>query len=165
MTVTDYGTEKPVRPFTGRHLLYALLGFFGVMLIANVIFVWLALDTFTGVASKTAYQDGLAYNERLEAAAEQQARGWSGQVTLVPGALDLLLVDREGQPVRGLQLEAFVRRPTEDDSDRWITMVEREAGHYRAPLELPLKGNWDVVISGENQAGVAFETRTRLWVE
>ncbi len=53
------------RPFTGRHLLYWLLGFFGVMMVANAIFIWLALNTFTGVISKTAYQESITYNQRF----------------------------------------------------------------------------------------------------
>lgn len=158
-------TLSSPRPFTGRHLLYWLLGFFGVMLVANVIFVWLALDTFTGVASETAYQDGLAYNQRLEAAAAQKALGWSGQVTQEPQRVVLTLSDGEGQAVRGLDLEARFQRPTHDGQDRSRLMVEAAPGRYVAPLDLPAGGSWNLVISGAAADGTPFETRTRLWVD
>ncbi len=153
------------RPFTGRHLLYWLAGFFGVMLIANVIFIWLALDTFSGVTSKTAYQDGIAYNQRLEAAAAQQALGWEGEVTQEPQTVVLSLSDAEGKPVRGLALDARFLRPTNDDQDQTRPMVEAEPGRYVAPLGLPAGGNWNLVISGTAADGTPFETRTRLWVD
>lgn len=153
------------RPFTGRHLLYWLLGFFGVMLVANVIFIWLALDTFTGVASKTAYQDGLAYNERLEAAAAQQALGWEGRVTQDAQSVVLTLKDAGGAAVRGLTLQVLLQRPTHDGQDQTRVMVEAAPGRYVAPLELPAGGNWDLVISGAAADGTPFETRTRIWID
>ncbi len=153
------------RRFTGRHLLYLLLGFFGVMLVANAIFIWLALDTFTGVSSENAYQDGLNYNQRLEAAAEQRSRGWQGTVSHERDRVDLKLVDAAGQPVRGLVLEALFLRPTHDSQDRLIAMTETEPGRYSVSLSLPASGNWDLVIRGYGPDGAPFETRQRLWVE
>ncbi len=153
------------RRFTGRHLLYWLLGFFGVMLVANIIFIWLALDTFTGVTNKNAYQDGLAYNERLAAAEAQKALGWQGQVTQGDRTLVLTLKDGKGAAVRGLQLEALLMRPTHDNADQRRVMVEQAPGRYLAPLELPAGGNWDLVISGTAADGTPFETRKRLWID
>ncbi len=153
------------RPFTGRHMLYWLLGFFGVMLVANVIFIWLALGTFTGVTSEQAYQDGLDYNQRLEAAAAQRALGWQGKLTQEAGSVLLTLADAAGRPVRGLLLDARFLRPTNDGQDRTLPMVEAAPGRYAVPLDLPLAGNWDLVISGTAADGTPFETRTRLWLD
>ena len=51
-----------MKELTGRHVLYMILGFFGVVLLANVVFVYLAMDTFTGLATEGAYVKGLSYN-------------------------------------------------------------------------------------------------------
>ncbi len=164
MSVTSSDMQGE-RRFTGRHLLYWLFGFFGVMLIANVIFVWLALDTFTGVTNQNAYQDGLNYNQRLEAAAAQRERGWQGTVSQERDRVSLELADAGGRPVRGLALEALFLRPTHEGQDRRVIMTETEPGRYSAPLDLPAAGNWDLIITGYGTDGAPFETRKRLWVE
>jgi len=156
------GSERKI---TGRHVLYMILAFFGVMLIANAIFIWLAVGTFTGVVSETAYRDGLAHNQRLEAAAEQRARGWHGALTLSDGQAVLILKDRDGAPVSGMILTAAYQRPTQKDLDRSLPMTEVAAGRYQAPADLPAPGNWDLVVSGSDAAGRRFETQQRLWIE
>ncbi len=163
--MSDFHPTTSARPFTGRKLLYWLIGFFGVMLLANAVFIWLALDTFTGVIDENAYQDGLQYNQRLEAAAAQRALGWHGNVVQEEAQVVLTLNGPDGQPVRGLILEAEFVRPTNDGQDRTLPMVEVAAGRYRAPLDLPLSGNWDLVIRGSAADGTPFETRSRLWLD
>ncbi|MBC6404878.1 MAG: FixH family protein [Rhodospirillales bacterium] len=160
----DGGLPCTDRPFTGRHLRYWLLGFFGTMFAANAIFIWLALDTFTGVVSDTAYQDGLAYNQRLEAAAAQQALRWRGRVTQNDRTVVLELQDAKGAEVRALALKAHFLRPTDEEADQVRPMVETLPGRYEAPLDLPYSGNWHLVIGGTGPAGVVFETRKRIRV-
>lgn len=153
------------RRFTGRHLLYALLGFFGVMLVANVIFIWLALSTFSGATSKTAYEDGLAFNERLDAAADQKARGWQGELRTEGDRVVLTMERADGRPLGGLTLDALFLRPTHDGMDRRLPMSEIAPGRYSAPLALPAPGNWDVIVTGSDGQGLPFETRSRIWVD
>ena len=57
----------------GRHVLMGLIAFFGVMLLANGIFVYFAVATFSGGDTSNAYRKGLNYNDTL-AAAELQTR-------------------------------------------------------------------------------------------
>ena len=64
----------------GRHVLMALIAFFGIMLIANGIFVYFAVATFSGGDTSNAYRKGLNYNETLAAAERQAARGWQTQL-------------------------------------------------------------------------------------
>lgn len=151
--------------FTGRHMLYALAGFFGVMLAANAVFVWLALDSFSGAVSQHPYEEGLAYNQRLAAAERQQAQGWQGAIAVEEGAVVLTLSDRQGRALRGFFLEAQLLRPTNAGMDRRVAMTETAPGRYRAPLDLPAGGNWNLVIAGEAPDGSAFETRSRIWVD
>ena len=65
---------------TGRHVLIALVAFFGVMLIANGIFVYFAVATFSGGDTSNAYRKGLDYNETLAAAERQAERGWHSEI-------------------------------------------------------------------------------------
>jgi hypothetical protein len=45
------GDGRAVKPIAGRHVLLALIGFFGLMLIANGFFVYFALATFSAYAA------------------------------------------------------------------------------------------------------------------
>ncbi|MBC6416706.1 MAG: FixH family protein [Rhodospirillales bacterium] len=160
-------TRRPFtagRPFTGRHLLYWLLGFFGTMFAANAVFIWLALDTFSGAVSDTAYQDGLAYNRRLEAAAAQQALRWNGKVIQHDRTVVLELQDAKGAAVRALALKAHFLRPADEGEDQVRPMVETLPGRYETQLDLPHSGNWHLVIGGTGPEGVVFETRKRIRV-
>ena len=58
----------------GRHVLMALIAFFGVMLIANGIFVYFAVLTFSGGDTPESYRKGLNYNETIAAGASDRAR-------------------------------------------------------------------------------------------
>jgi len=150
------------RRLTGRHVLVVTLGFFGLVIAANLAFVFLALGTFSGTVSDHAYQEGLAYNERLTAAAEQQGRGWKGSLELTAEGLSLTLGDRDGRPVTGLALEATLARPATKAFDRTLPLVEVAPGRYAAAVDLA-DGTWLAIVEGGDAAGHAFRTETRLW--
>ena len=65
------GAGSP-RASKGAMCLSALIAFFGIMLIANGIFVYFAVATFSGGDTSNAYRKGLNYNDTL-AAAELQS--------------------------------------------------------------------------------------------
>lgn len=153
------------RPFrlTGRRVLLAFLGFFGFIVATNVAFIWLALSTFSGTTSDKAYLEGLAYNERLAAAAQQQARGWQGTIRLDDDRLSLQLTDTGGEPVSGLTLTAAVGRPATRAEDLTLAMSEVAPGLYAAAVTLG-EGAWQVTIEGDDAAGARpFRTEERLW--
>jgi nitrogen fixation protein FixH len=160
MTATVRGARE--RRLTGGHVLIVTLAFFGLVIAANLAFVLLALDTFSGTVSPHAYQEGLAYNQRLTAAAEQRARGWTGDLALTDDGLALTLRDREGRPVTGLVLAAALSRPATQAFDPSLPLVETAPGRYAAAIELAA-GAWRVVVEGSDSAGEAFRTEARLW--
>ena len=51
----------------GRHVLAGLAGFFGLMLLANAVFVYFAVATFSGGDTSKPYQKGLHYNQTIAA--------------------------------------------------------------------------------------------------
>jgi nitrogen fixation protein FixH len=64
----------------GRHVLMGLVAFFGVMLLANAIFVYFAVATFSGGDTSDPYRKGLNYNAALEEAKRQAEQGWRTDV-------------------------------------------------------------------------------------
>ena len=64
------------RRITGRMVLVGLLTLFGVVFAVNGVFVYFALDSWPGLATEAAYEQGLAHDQSLaEAAARPNAAG------------------------------------------------------------------------------------------
>ena len=152
----------------GRHVLAGLAGFFGVMLLANAIFVYFAVATFSGGDTSKPYQKGLNYNQTLEADAFQAARGWQSEVAYDDraGVLTLSVRDRAGAPVGGLHIGVKLGRPATDIDDRRVVLKEASAGLYAATVDLA-PGLWVISVAsreaGEDRAG-AYRLKRRLFV-
>jgi nitrogen fixation protein FixH len=152
----------------GHHVLMALCGFFGVMLIVNAIFVYFALATFSGGDTSNPYRKGLDYNETLAAAERLAARGWRGEVGYddKSGRLSLTLRDREGIPVTGLIIEAMLSRPATANEDRAIKLTEAEPGIYAATVKLD-PGLWVISVAsgeGSDASEPVYRLKHRLFV-
>lgn len=155
---------------TGRHVLFALIGFFGVMFAVNGVFVYFATTTFSGIETKDAYRQGLAHNERLERTAAYGERGWSTEVVLAPArdSIDITVSDKNGSAVRGLDLSGRIGYPATDDADRPLSAKEVSPGRYRAQFASLENGIWELrmtaVVPGEEEQPV-LELRRRLWLK
>jgi len=158
-----------VQRITGRHVLLGMLGFFGLVIAANGAFVFLALDSWTGLATDSPYERGIAYNKVLRDAEQQRALGWRGRVAFEAAAGDRVrlvadFVDRRGAPVEDLQVSATLRRPTQDGYDQSLSLTREAPGRYAALVDLPLPGQWDVRVEARSRTGSRFIVEDRqLW--
>lgn len=161
------------KPLTGRHVFYALLSFFGVVVAVNMAFLYFAVESHPGVITDDAYRKGLDYNGTLRAAAAQHVLGWRGDLTVAPGsggrtnryALTLSVRDANAKPVSGLTITGQLRRPAIDTADRSVAFDERQPGDYVAEIDLPYRGNWVASISGHRRDGTAYRLDERLWLK
>lgn len=161
-------TVASVREIHGRHVLLVLIGFFGAMLAVNGIFIYLAMSTFNGLESD-AYQKGLRYNDRIDAAGRQAALGWSHKLTLEPdGTVLLSIKDAQGAPVSGLSIAGEITRPVADRFTSTLAFRETGAGAYLAPASFE-PGNWIVSLQttrAELHSGeTVYQIKERLWLK
>lgn len=159
-----------MKELTGRHVLYMILGFFGVVLLANVVFVYLAVDTFTGLATEGAYVKGLSYNDVLAEAEAQDALGWRVDVerqALGPRRWQLTAAfrDREGGPIEDLSVQLEVRRPTQAGYDALLDLAPLGGGRYGVEHEFPLVGQWDLRIVAFEGTAPVYRSEQRAWVK
>jgi nitrogen fixation protein FixH len=152
----------------GRHVLLGLIAFFGVMLVANMSLVYLALSTFSGGDTSNAYQKGLHYNETVEAAKRQKERGWQSALAYEArtGRLTLEVLDQAAAPVTGLEVGATLGRPATNREDRDVVLKEAESGVYAATLNLA-PGQWVISISSQRPGegpDSAYRLKQRLMV-
>ena len=99
----------------GRHVLLVLSVFFGVMFIVNGIFVYFALETFSGGDTSDPYRKGLHYNDTLGADERQAERGWRTDVVYdgKAGQLRVSLARQSG----GAAVGAACRRAAQPAGD------------------------------------------------
>ena len=159
------------RALTGRKVLYILLGFFGVMFVANGIFTYFAVSTFNGLVANDSYRRGLEYDERLAAEAQQERLGWTADLNLSDRGdeLRLNLAGENGRPVSGRLVRVRVGRPATDKFDRTVLLNETAPGTYSREISLPGDGNWLAsleILEGFDEAkSVVYRMKKRLWLK
>jgi nitrogen fixation protein FixH len=155
---------------------YTFVAGFAVVLAANGAMLYFALSSFSGLSTKQAYVEGLAYNDRVAEEEAQAALGWTWDLDLAaveplePNGLSRVATLRadgrgaEGTPLDGLSVTATIRRPTEQGLDQTLPLRAVGPGLYETRLTLAKPGQWDVLVSAHRGEDV-FRLRRRLLVE
>ena len=166
--------ESTTMTIRGKHVLMAMLAFFGTIILVNMIFVYFALDTWTGLTTENAYKEGLNYNQTIAARDAQRELGWQADISLaaLPDGSEELTVtlrDQKGAPLSGLTVSGSLGRPTYEGHDQTVVLAEAAEGLYVTPLTLPLRGNWDLALTASpadaSPEDPVFEMKTRLWLK
>jgi nitrogen fixation protein FixH len=157
------------KTLTGRHVFLIFAGFFAVVFAVNAYFLRMALSTHSGVVANEPYRKGLRYNERILASADQAGRGWQDHVELSSGGrvLRVVLKDRSGRPVSGLSAVAILGRPSTQQLNEDLRLLESEPGRYEAPLGPHQPGTYIVDIearSPSSPSDIVYRVRRRLWL-
>lgn len=150
---------------TGRHVLSALVLFFGVVIAANVAFVVAAVRSFPGEDAQHAYAAGLRFNEVLKAREQQTALGWTAALdaTRARGIVTVRvrMSDRNGAPLARLKLSGELRRPTHAGEDHALSFRAAPSGVYVAETSAA-EGAWDVRVRAVGDRNAAFDLKTRV---
>ena len=160
---------------TGRHVLFAMLTFFGIVIAVNVAFVHFALDSWTGLTDHDSYRTGLSWNRTLERDAAQKALGWSTDVETrlaepdVAGGgrafeVTLTIRDRAGHPVTGLVFAGEARHPVLEADDRPLSFADAGAGVYKGSAVLPSAADWELVLVATRPDGSRYRVDTVVMV-
>lgn len=154
---------------------YIFVAGFAVVVTANLIMMFFATSSFTGLETKSAYERGNAYNAEIAAQAAQERLGWSVDLATEsglpaePGAegratsFSLRMVDAQGAPLDGVTVIAEIIRPTTAGYDRQLRLLPVGPGTYRGDLHLPLVGQWDVQVHA-TRGEDAYKLRKRVVV-
>ncbi len=172
MTSMTEPAQKPGggKPISGKTVLAWILGFFAVIFAANAVFIYLAIGSFPGVVTETAYEEGLAYNEEIAASREQALLNWTvnGSVSRIEGTTAAILVDAKdaaGAPLAGLTVTVVLVRPANAEPERTVVLQEGETGRYRAELADMPAGRWIVKLLAEGRDGKSFRSFNRIYLD
>lgn len=155
---------------TGRHVLFLMLGFFGIIIATDAYLVYKAVSTFGGVETQDAYRKGLQYNQRIADARVQSDLGWTekAQIDATTGELKVAITDRDGKAVEGLTMRAVVGRPATNAEDRTVALTPVASGVYAAALGDIEPGNWVATLTAgksgtDGVLQVQYQAKVRLW--
>lgn len=155
----------------GGHVLWGMLAFFAVIVVADATMIYKAVTTFGGVENPNAYRQGVAYNQRIARGAEQSLIGWRDDTDVIGGAsprLRVSLRDRSGAAVTGKTLLAHIGRPATNRFDTTLDLVEVAAGQYEAPIAAAHDGAWIVDLTVLPAGGAdepLYQSRRRVWIK
>ena len=126
--------EQVIKKSDGRFILMCFVAFFALIVVVNSIFIYMALNTHSGVVTQQPYEKGLAYNETLAKAKTQP--DLEHTVSYESGVL------RWSLPMGNAVVNANIVRPVQDGYDFEIPLKHMGGGIYEANPTLPLKGAW-----------------------
>ncbi len=154
---------------TGRKVLMMLLGFFALIVVVNGIFIYFALNSFSGLSTQNAYVKGLNYNRTLAQDRAQKATGLQITATASqPGqgvVLEIMVKDRHGKPMENVILSGQLRRPTHEGEDLALDFQAMGAGSYRATAAPGALGQWDLRLLAQVGDAGDYRWEKRLWLK
>jgi nitrogen fixation protein FixH len=160
------GGENKLAPPRDLWIPKLIVAGFALVILVNGIMVYFAMASFTGLQTKGHYQRGLDYNDVLAAEAAEEGLGWSVKIDLVElaGSHARVLVtaaDKEGNPLSGAGVRVRLVRPVQTGHDMDVTLAASGGGRYDAEIELPLRGQWDILAQISHPSG-NYSTAKRI---
>ena len=151
-----------------RWVPWAIVAAFVVIAAVNGGLVYFALESWPGLTTYHAYDEGLAYNQVIDETQKEAKLGWALAIAYVPDAKGSLhgslVVDagaKDGTPLSALAIKAELVRPLGQVETIPLSLTHTSAGHYAAPVTLPLAGQWDVYVTAAED-GKTLHTGRRI---
>lgn len=131
------------RKFTGKHMLFVMLGFFGTVIAVNLTMATLATRTFGGTVVDNSYVASQRFNGWLAEGRAQAALGWERRVALGSDRRVEAELTAGGEPLVGARVTAVASHPVGREPDIALTFEPAGNGRYRSVGRLP-EGRWSL---------------------
>ncbi len=156
-------------PRTGAWIPWIFIIGMGIVVAVNGGLILLARATWPGLVTDNYYAKGIDYNENLEGARRQARLGWRVRASLSkrPGGgaeIGALYRNRDGTPLKGLSVRAYLIRPVSEGDDMDIALGDKGRGRYGASIEAPLPGQWDLRLVAFDKRGDVHQSVRRMVV-
>jgi nitrogen fixation protein FixH len=152
----------------GKHVLFILLGFFGIVFAVNAVFLYEALKTLPGEEPGATYEAGLRYNSTLAEQRAQNELHWAHKVQVLPGSrIAVSVTGADGAPVAGLSVTADFERPAAKSAHAAV-FKEVDSGRYEAAGDMLEAGSWIIALTAQKprpgEAPAIYRVKERLWI-
>jgi nitrogen fixation protein FixH len=152
-------TRARAEGFTGFHMLFAMLAFFGVIIAVNLTMAFFARSSWTGFVVENSYVASQQFNGKMAETRAQAALGWQSELLIKDGFLRYDLRDSKGAEISMKSVSVTFRRPVDDREDHTVLLVRDPQSGFSASHDLA-DGAWLVEV--EADAGLDFPYRETL---
>lgn len=158
--------HRKTRELTGKHVLFCLLGFFGVVFAVNAVLVKAATSTFGGVETSSSYKAGLMFEQEVAKAEQQDELQWQVAGKLArnkagEAVLDISARDAKGTPLTGITARARLAHPADERLDHTIALDRTNAGLFHGGAQAQ-PGQWELIIDFYRDDARVFRSRSRV---
>lgn len=124
------------------------------------------IKSFDGTVTERPYEEGLLWDEIRR---KKAALGWSvdiKKVRLTTGSNDITIaiLNKLKEPLEDANISVMISRPSTTVYDRDVQVVKSGKGLYRANIDFPLFGYWDMTIE-VRQERESLPFKKRIFVE
>lgn len=152
------------KQFTGRHMLFLVLGFFATIIAANGTMAYFAINSWTGLVVKNSYVASQNFNKKLERIERQKQIGMTSSLNYDDGFLKITLRRKDGTPASGLKAKLKIGRVVHENADSTLVLKELGAGTYSAQSALA-PGLWQLGLLAIGPQGISYRQDFRLLVK
>ncbi|OCW57750.1 FixH family protein [Hoeflea olei] len=149
--------------FTGKHMLFTMVAFFGVIITVNLVMARFALTTWSGLVVPNTYVASQEFNAKAEEYRAIAALGYQAKLTPSADGLAIDFIDSEGKPAVVDSMTAELRRPVGEHQDRVMVLERGTDGVYRAPGELR-EGEWIATVTATLDGETIYKRGRRFHV-
>jgi len=149
--------------FTGLHMLFSMLAFFGVVIGVNVTMAVFAGRSWTGLVVENSYVASQQFNGKLAESRAQDALGWTGNLAISNGTITYSVTDGQGHVIAASGGTIAFRHPAYDSEDETVALVPAPDGILRAG-HVPRDGLWIAEISADVGRDRPFRDARRLTI-
>jgi nitrogen fixation protein FixH len=158
--------HRKTRELTGRHVLFCLLGFFGVVFAVNAVLVKAATSTFGGVETSSSYKAGLMFEQDVARAERQDDLHWQvgGKIArdkAGEAVLDISARDAKGIPLTGITAQARLAHPADERLDHMIALDRTNTGLFHGEAQAQ-PGQWELIVDLYRDEMRVFRSRSRV---
>ena len=133
----------------------AFVAFFAVVFLANGIMIFSALNTWRGLASESPWVKDAGYKGVVDPDAARGGLDWRVGIDVTGhdggrrAEVAVRLTGGSGKPVEANRVRVGFVRPTDDGYDTTARLQPQGGGVYRARVDLPVPGLWEVRVAAE----------------
>ena len=140
-------SERPPASSGWRFFPWLVAAGIGVVVMVNAALVYAALASFPGKTGDAGFELSNKYDAVLDRARREADLGWAVSArTDGFGRPEVILIDRQGSPLRGALVAASARRPVGAADMHRLEFHEAAAGKYVADTTLTEPGQWDLTL-------------------
>ncbi|WP_315918611.1 FixH family protein [Mesorhizobium sp. SP-1A] len=134
--------------FTGWHMLFVMVAFFGVVIAVNLTMATFARTSWTGLVVENTYVASQQFNRKAEEGRAQAALRWKGALTLAKGSIRYELSDASGNRIVPRAVTMAFRHPAYEAHDRTLQLEKGADGAFQSN-ETVRDGAWIVEIDAD----------------